>query len=507
MNRRFLGNLDAASDKRFEDHFIDSLDLARIDSRHSDIVYGSKGAGKTALRRALTELKKPKFYTTKTINLDQISFSEVHVALSILKESSSIEIATLARNIWCNVLAMYCLEAVAESLDHGHGLKREITELLHKENFLEDDSNNRLIGFIERLFIKIANSSLEKAIPSPLGLSKEQRHLINSFPSSPIVKNLLEKSSGWISATNKVALICLDGFDSIVDHTPESRKAIFAGLIDAIHKCSRDPLLADAFCFKAFLPQELTDTAHTIIWDEDKFIQRSHYLRWSASDFEKFLRARLAPYAKTKSIDFIDIWQDFMPDKVHNDSHRIDEPSLGYILRHTLYRPRQILAHLQEILDCWDEVSNKFKIDPSFIPPIVAKTNHKLAGSVVNQLEVTYPGLSIFMQSWSGSPNVVSVREFHARMKRFLQYSGSETNSIFDVLFNFGVFGISRKSNTSRGMQQTRFRFAFVGNSMIPNIHAVVDEFDLLAFSPMFHEYCGCIPSKYGAIIPTDRFS
>ena len=57
----------------------------------------------------------------------------------------------------------------------------------------------------------------------------------------------------------------------IVDHSAESRRAIFAGLIDAIDKCSSDALFVNAFSFKAFLPQELTDEANAIVWDSDKF--------------------------------------------------------------------------------------------------------------------------------------------------------------------------------------------------------------------------------------------
>jgi hypothetical protein len=505
--RRFLGELDAAKDQQFENHFVESLDVSRLNSSRSDIVYGAKGVGKTALRRALTELNQSLFYSTKTIDLNSISFSQVHDALSILKDTSKTEVPTLARNTWRNVLAMYCLETVADALPGLHQLRIRISKFLNEEDFSDGDSNNRLLSYIERIFLIIGRLGLEEESHfAPLGLTKKQRNVINAFPSHPEARLLLEECSVIVRESGKVCLVCLDGFDSIVDHTEESRKAIFAGLIDAIHKCSSDPLFMNAFSFKAFLPQELTDEAHAIVWDSDKFTQSTHHLSWAEEDFQRFVRKRLLTYSRTKSNKFWDVWHEFMPDKVRNEAHRIEESSFSYILRHTLFRPRHVLDHLQNILDRWDEISVSFRVDPTFIPPIVAKKNYELAKIVINQLELTHPGLGEFMQSWGGSSNVIFVNDFLVRLQRFMVcQSSQEASKLFDTLFNFGLFGIARKSKLARGSQLARFKFGFVGDVFEPNIHAAVDGADLVALSPMLREYCGCTPSEWGAIIPVSE--
>ena len=500
---RYLGDLDAATDVHFKDHFCESRELPRLEGCHSDIVFGSKGVGKTALRRALAELHCAEFFATKTIDLDHISFAQVHDALSALRDTSKTEIATLARNTWRNVLAMYCLEAVAEHLPYNGALRQKILALLAEEDFVGRDSNTRLIGYIERLFLLVAEAGLEAPEAAPLGLTKHQRSLVNGFPSNPSVKALLEEASAAVAKTGKGVLICLDGFDSIVDHTPASRRAIFAGLIDAVHKSARDPLFARAFCFKAFLPQELTETAHAIVWDADKFIDHTHYIRWSEAEFQNFLKRRLLQYSKSRSNQFVDVWHEFMPDRVRNEVHRIDENSFQYVLRHTLYRPRQLLTHLQRILDRWDETSDAFRVDPTFIAPVVARTNYDLAQSVVNQLEVAHPGFDAFMRSWNGAQNVITVAQFQERLKKVFECpSAQEANQLFSALFNFGIFGIAPKAALAKGSQQTRFRFGFVGDRFAPNIHAAVEGSDFVGLSPMFHEFCGSSPSEYGAVIP-----
>lgn len=502
--RRFLGDLDAATDTRFREHFVESVDLQRILNNESDIIFGSKGVGKTALRRALTELHQSSYYATKSIDLDQISFSQVHVALSKVKDTTQADIAKVASNTWRNVLALYCLEAVAETLAHSNPLRRGIDKLIEEEGINGASSNYRLISQIERFLLKIAEIGLDDEASAPLGLSKNQLAIVHDFPSNSDLTPLLEQSVDLVQRSNKKVMICIDGFDSIIDHTPESRRAIFSGLVDAIHKCSRDAVLSNAFCFKVFLPRELTDNVHTVVWDSDKYILNQRYLKWSMKDFQRFLFKRLRPYARTKSSHFEDIWSEFLPDIVRNTIHNLDEPTFNYVLRHTLYRPRQVLTHFQRIFDSWDEKSSSLKVDPTFIPKIVASTNIDLARSITSQLEIEYPGIGNFMQSWNGMNNTMTVGVFLERMKRFFaSQSMPDVYSLFDDLFNFGIFGVAQRRRIAKNAQSTRFRFSYVDDSFPTPIHTAIEEHDLIALSPMFHEFAGCIASEVGAVIPT----
>jgi hypothetical protein len=503
-NRRFLGDLDAEGDEHFSNHFVESLDLDRILTKKSDIIYGSKGVGKTALRRALTEINEPYYFATKTIDLAQISFLQVHDALTKLKDTAKTEVVTLARNTWRNILAMYCLEAVLPKVSSG--LRKQLEETLDREGFRSPDSNNRLISYIERLLVLIADAASDNpSEKTPLGLNETQRSLLTAFPSNPLIADRLRNCHATIRQSDKSVVVCIDGFDSIVDHTPESRRAIFAGLIDAIHKCSKDELFAGVFCFKAFLPQELADDALDLVWDQDKLFDRTHYLRWSESHFQSLVHKRLIAYSKRKSRDFQDIWLEHMPPKVRNSSHQLEENSFSYILSHTLYRPRQVLAHLQAIFNNWDSLSGSPRVDPTFIPGVVANTNYELSRSVISQIEVKHPGITAFFQSWNGAPNTMMVGDFQDRLRRIMGYTIPDSHTVFNDLFNFGVIGLTPIRSATERAPQNYFRFGFVGDRMSRNVHTTVDATDLLALSPMLHEYCGCAPSEFGAVIPVDK--
>jgi replication-associated recombination protein RarA len=104
-SRRFLGPLDAAEDEKFREHFVRQDQLRALVSDESHIVYGAKGGGKTALRRALTEIENAAFYATGTIDLDTLSFQRVHVELEKACQATGADVMSLARATWRNVIA------------------------------------------------------------------------------------------------------------------------------------------------------------------------------------------------------------------------------------------------------------------------------------------------------------------------------------------------------------------------------------------------------------------
>jgi len=148
-------------------------------------------------------------------------------------------------------------------------------------------------------------------------------------------------------------------------------------------------------------------------------------------------------------------------------------------------------------------VSSATRVDPTFIPQIVATTNYELARSVLNQLELRRPGLTRFMRSWNSCDSTMPVIDLQERLRKLFDLRTiQETNPLFDDLFNFGLVGIATEKSVQASGSRTEFKFGFVGDRVIPNIHTTLDGGDFVALSPMLHEYCGCSPSEYGAVVP-----
>ena len=501
-SRRYLGPLDAADDERFREHFVRPDELRALISSDSHIVYGAKGGGKTALRRALTEIENAAFYSTSTIDLDTLNFQRVHVELAKVCEATGADVMSLARATWRNVIVLFFLEVVGDRLTGHADLRERIEDTLTGERFSGADPLSGVFWQVKSFFKRLGNVGLDDAGYDADDVLEARRITVDRFPPTPQLGRLLEDVCGVVAKSGKVVAICIDGFDSIVDHEAESRRAIFAGLIDAIYRISRDAALSKALCVKAFLPKELTHEARTVVWDADKYIYNTVHLHWDDESLKELIAKRLVPHlGSSRKTDFTSIWHEFMPSTVHNVVHNIDEPSFAYILRHTQYRPRQVLFQVQTILNRWDDRSNRFRVDSSFIPSAVAAGNRELAERVVNQLEYARPGMVTFIRSFGGATSTITYDECFSKIGRmFATESPLKTREVFDELFDFGVLGVARRESVAQGRSTAKVRFSYAGEGVTP-VHPSDD--DVIAVCPMFHDFCGCTPSLYGAVVPS----
>ncbi len=500
-SKRDLGSLEAQKDTNFENHFIEAQNLEKIIDDDSDIIYGLKGSGKTALCRALTELNKEKFLVTKFINLDSISFLQIHSALKALNETTNKEIINLSSKTWHNVLLLYSIEAFATILPDSDNLKDQIDNFVSKKLYKNKESNNRLFSFIEGLIQKIRDLGISTDDEAPLGLTRSQFEEINKEFDDELYE-LIKLCNQKLTYQTKKILVCLDGFDSIIDHSEESRMAIFSGLVDSIYKCSKDNFINTYFCFKAFLPRELTSDIRIRHFDADKFIFNNHTLNWTLTEFKELLKKRMASFSKTKSSNFLDIWYEHFPEKVYNSVHSVEENTLEYILRHTLYRPRHLLIQVQYLLDEWDSKYTSIRIDPSFIPKIVCQTNSILAELIATELEYAISGITPFLFSFHSVSSTMDFKYFKERMKRmFGLQTIDEERALFDKLFNIGIVGFFKKGDLKKKLNNSiGCYFSYSSGQASRKVYNSLDNEDIIVLSPVFQEYCGCDYSQYGFI-------
>jgi hypothetical protein len=500
--KRSLGEFDAMRDKSFHDHFVSSLDLDAVLNNSTMVVYGSKGTGKSALRRALTEINCERYCATGTIDFNDLSFMQVYSDLVKIQSTTQAEIPMVARSTWLNVLALFAIETVGAELPGQDPLRQRIAAFLEKHRSLQArNTNNRLLAWLEKVFARL-EQCVTDADTASLGLTLKQRMEAVAFPGLEELSELLLAVTARCRESGKLALICLDGFDTIVDHHPESRSAIFAGLITALYHNRHDPIYEGAVCFKAFLPMELTEEAHSLLWDADKHPSSfTHRLHWSMSEFHLFVAKRLRPHTKTRGSSFRENWDEIFPSIVHNRVHDLEEDAFNYILRHTLHRPRHVLTQLQRLLDEWDAAYDTTRIDPSFIPAIVAQTNVELAELTVHQLSRRTPNIYSFIYSFRGTPNIHPQADFVQRLRKyFLGSPGTaDIELIAKELYDLGLFGIVEQRATERWI--VRCRFGSIGPR--PRGRTLPwGSTDLIAISPMFQELCGLKESEHGPIIP-----
>jgi hypothetical protein len=536
--KRDLGAIDAAVEKHLADFFVESPELSPIFTNSCSIVSGTKGSGKTAIRRAyeVEEIYRKQFFAVRSIDLDMLSFSALFAAILRINTTANAGEVAIARNIWRHVLTIYALEAYSDRClflkderqisPEDLRLAEEIHKYLFSLKLRGKKPTTQLLSFIEMLWVNISKLGRESSGsdgPLLLGLLPEQIDLLQHYPAFPEMHAFCEKVASRLKKIGTPLLICLDGLDSIIDYSKQSRNCIFAGLIDAVYKhtvpMTGQSEIADYILVKALLPLELSRSAYDLILDLDKVMQTHEEITWGVDSLKELVRKRLVRYTRSKSDHFTDVWHEVMPEKIRNQEHKVDEFSFDYILRHTLFRPRQLIVHIQEILDAWDSNYSSTRVDTSFIPPIVANTNVELVKFIISELRVVYPELEGFLKSWYGAPNLISYSDFRSRIERHFcnkkEKDSAQCRDLEHILsdfYSYGLFGISLEQipTTLRettldsaqgkgGHRPLPFQFCFPHTSQGSSFLSQAS-YGNVAFSPMFHEYCRMKPVADGYI-------
>lgn len=509
INERYINSfksLNAEEDSNFKEHFVTTKYLTRILNSNSDLIYGTKGSGKSGLSVALSVLNKDSYFISSVFDLTAFSFSAFYAKTAQLNKIITQEEHLISSAIWKNTLLQFglysCIGKVSPELSN------RISKLLYQTGFLRENksqlsnsTNFKVMNQFERLFRLLERFDKDESIKigdTYFHLNAELDGLIDRFPLEPIFDNILMDLINEVKSQHKTILICIDGLDKIVNHTYDSRKAIFNGLIDAVYFYRFDSKLNKIFSVKAFLPQELTLETTNEIWDSDKHKHNTHYIQWSSEDLKNFVHKRLLNATTGTKINnkFSDLWETIFPQNVRNNVYNVDENSFDYVLRHTLHRPRQLQDHIFEIFQNWyEKTGGTEKIPSSFITKKVSETNRSLATEVAKHLSYNYPNIISFLLSWDNSNTYTTVSELKDRIQKYLldDYDKSITsiNRIMDELYLFGIFGIDCKEDIEFKTKSKCFYFAFAGDLRLSLIHHSVKDSDIVAFSPMFREFCG----------------
>lgn len=371
------------------------------------------------------------------------------------------------------------------------------------------------INSIQNLFQKFYNAPIHKN-----DIKKNtiyQDNILKTYYFDTTIESIFEELIKL--ADENYYLICLDGLDTIVEHTQISRKSVFKGLISAVIELRNDKHISNLFNLTIFLPNELTYDSRTQIWDIDKIKNFTFFLRWDREELENFIWKRISTVSTKTYIKFLDVWNDYFPDKIYNDIHSIEENTFEYILRHTLFRPRQLQDHIYNLTRKWSITGSYTKMNSSFIPKVVRQTNMALSEETINIVNYSFKNFDKFMFSFKGMPSVINASVVRTHIKNYLLYFQEEgvqdINFIFEELLNFGIFGIEEEKDEdiqtplASNFAETKmkfFEFSFVGGLLNTRFEseAIKDE-RMVAIAPMFREYCELIKNADFIVIPVQK--
>ena len=511
-NRKHInwGPIDAKDEKDepFLKKFVKCNSYKEIIDEYRPLISGEKGSGKSAFKRHLASAHSANGDVVTEINFDDIEYASVIENLNYLTEYTQAKSLSVLSHYWQFVIFIYAMKT-SMSVEKTHLTieKNIIQEYLTESGFSEMGivSMMSLLTLNAIKKIEQATSPKDKQDFERLGLpSTLSSQVYESLKSYPLFdpKFLRAKKAffEYVNDGDKKIVITIDDFDEIKAKSSGDRlniQSIFDSLISAIYKVSLINELRDTFRVYCFIPHDRFIEAD--LRDYDKIEYKHEAIVWNYEGIKKLLDRRISFSTDGKGFD--EIWPSLFPSNIPNNCYGIQESPFDYLLRHTQYRPRQILRTLEAL----EKEARYDSFDSKRFRQIVHRLASKNVDAFIKEYSIDHPNLKSFFHRFKNFPNICEYTSFRQRVEKIISDLGSfvPLDEKIDQLYNMGFFGTLKElrghevqeiSETSY-VPPTKYRgekyhCKFYYHYPDESISGALQGEDIVVIHPMFFDYC-----------------
>ena len=247
--------------------------------------------------------------------------------------------------------------------------------------------------------------------------------------------------------------VIIDGLDE--EWVDERIKySLIKALIDSVRRLKKIPAVKILLAMREDLLYKVVHSSKDVGFQEEKY--ESLYLRlgWSKSNLKDLVDKRIAFLVKRRYTKKSVGWDDVFP------AHVDKEEVIDYLSERTLYRPRDMIAFMNE---CVHEAAGENKITAHTIKMAEEKYSCDRLHSLATEWQIIIPELHEVAQMFYGMKDSFSVSEVNETwlQERYLE--------IFDSISN-------KKGPLTRmldGLYSASANFSSVRSKLIRELHAV----------------------------------
>lgn len=480
-------------------------------------VAGRKGSDKSTFIHNFREMDRKYFddHYKKMIPISAEAFQHEN-AYGILmarrqNDRDVVEPHTLLCLFWQIYFVLHCMmiiraeieDGVITEEDHRFSIFNRITRKYMKKMGLRTGQviYDSVAGSdVPRLVFMAAAEMIDRRFDSALDDISEDELLMTSFSGKFTLSSILEKEFGRknlnefltaLSQCEKKILISLDGFDT---HSEDFRietsriygsdeyllrieyeELFFRSLLEVVTRIksrNTNDRVGDAFGeivdFCIVLPKDRYD----LIVETDRDIIKKNFgtLSWSAQELMEMLSKRMEYLITTIEPNAkIDLDSDYttrmnkafeffvgLPTSVtmNVNGNIIKMPLFNYILRSSLWRPRDVISNLSKIMGQMMRLSDgKWYSDNDGLTEedikLSIKTNvdRIIEKEFIGEYKYVFRNIKEVLNSFQGMDEQVSVKAFRERIKYIkfdtaFSYDMNNTDNKMQVLYQLGVIGL-----------------------------------------------------------------
>lgn len=531
--------------------FVKTATFLRARNREVSFVIGRKGAGKSTITHVLPVLSIPPPAEVLQIDFEQLPWD---MCYNILR-SHPAEASDLRHTfspiysyqlLWDLFLHLFFAWAVSDKLPRNSKPRQLIRRLLDKplKKTTEPSERNavatnvlfvfafeKVVAYVDLLMRRKATEGGLSATFGDFSPTNFRTHVLG-LAGWQSLQNYL---GTYEPATDRV-IITADGFDTMVGYftmesadTAKFEREILLALFQIVlnkgpakvggSKLYRQADFCIAIPFDRFYEVRARDR------DRFKYRHRSTRIAWSGMELSALVRKRLALLRgikdqKGKSLEdrlaaVMKNGYPELPDEVAfqfgSAPYRL--PLFIYVLRHTFWRPRDVLFYYSSLLAASEAFGKKRATMPSgFVRQVIAgATRSIIEDEFLAEFSSTFRNLPQVVRAFRHGPQVLSWSE----LKRRLDAIKFETTLPEDgvsslawkvtLLYDMGMIGVFLDRHTSERFSSLRHAFSFNEPQLLREELGQEDypQFDYI-LHPVFCEYLHLDTSDNELILAMD---
>ncbi len=342
--------------QKFAARFVLLDDLKMVNEKHHLFIWGGRGCGKSALSWKLSQGIKKDIVLFIDFEEDGDESAWVQNTLSRLNHLSKIPNFPTLKFIseaWYHSMLVEIMRQLIKRRLIGRLAGRDTLIRYVKKNNIQ---NKKLLETLtlmcekaDKVLNKTPDPMVQGALITAKGLlalesymtkntdfKKAKNAVLDFFskPDSPNIHIIVDSVDKWLlgnwhpKAESEYLTLC----------------SAVRGLTKALLKIHLEPKLEPKTIIKALLPRDMKDHIHDRATRHETIYH--HYMRWSAKELLAFIVKRINEKANDC---YMDIWLEIFPDTIENHDTKVKHSSFDYLLRHSQYKPRELLLCCRRI--------------------------------------------------------------------------------------------------------------------------------------------------------------
>ena len=441
----------------FGDIFVNIDNIELIKEKHHLFIWGRRGSGKTAMAWKLSNSQ----HRNKNMNVIKIDFEDaedwvgaVLARIGNFRQLEGFPLLKSCADLWYNSILTEIMRKLVANENIDLVGKKKVTKYINKYDG-ECGVFKILLGKIEELGKLLEYGDPINSLPYSLtvnGIEMLDKHLRGSTEFIDAIEILNENLKKYPELKIRIVVDSVDKWmitPAFIEKASDDffvLSLVVRGLTRALIKIHTHEYFKNSVEIKAFLPIDMKPYMEDRASEHEDIYH--HYIQWSDKELAAFIAKRVArnkhlitgsgAYAETLN----NTWDELFPFLIKNSETDVKHKPFDYLLRHSQFRPREILICCRAISE-YAKTENKSSLTQEEFRDVVHQHCNNEVSKTINEFKPSLQNIHEILNRFTGRSNILKSEQVYSILKN-VDFTGSikDTNELIQFLYDMGFLGI-----------------------------------------------------------------